>query len=356
MLDGDGVPCPFCEQAPPPRLRAGRLYLHFPLSHTFGKARASLAQAGLTVHVEGAVLDAEVPEDRMEGVIDALDSSLTSIERAGIRALIVPSGRDAQLDDFFGLESLDRLIERYRAEPLLDLVRNDQLTSVYQPIVWARDPDDVFAYEALLRGPGGVALPHTFFQTARNADLLPALDVAARRSAIRGAARHGITARIFINFAPSSIYDPDFCLRSTIETVDSLGFPHEQVVFEVIESDEVTDVAHLRNILQRYRDAGFGVALDDLGAGYASLTLLSDLRPDYVKLDMSLIRGVDADRYKALIADKLIETAHAVELPVIAEGVENVREFEWARDHGVELIQGYYIARPASPPPLLATV
>jgi EAL domain-containing protein (putative c-di-GMP-specific phosphodiesterase class I) len=343
--------CAFCEQAPPPPLREGRLYLHFPLAHTFHKTRAGLAKGGLSPTVQEPLLFLDVSEETLQRAASVLERSLSSVEQMGARALLVAAGTTPELSDFFRVETLDRFIERLHAEPLLDLVRNERLTSVFQPIVRAADPSDIFAYEALLRGPGGATLPHTFFEVARNAALLPALDLAARRSAITGAAAHGITTRLFVNFAPSSIYDPDFCLRTTIATVDSLQIPHERIVFEVVESDEVTDVNHLRNVLQRYRDAGFGVALDDLGSGYASLTLLADLRPDFVKLDMSLIRGVDADRYKALIAGKLIETAHAVDLPVIGEGIETEAEFAWARDNGVDLIQGFYIARPAAPPP-----
>lgn len=345
--------CAFCEQAPPPPLREGRLYLHFPLAHSYNKTRAALTKNGLAPAAQEPLLHLDVDEEALQRAAALLERSLSSVEQMGIRALLVERGVTPALTDFFRVESLDKFVERINAEPLLELVRGERLTSVFQPIVRANAPGEIFAYEALLRGPGGSTLPHALFAVARNAALLPALDLAARRSAITGAASYGISTRVFVNFAPSSIYDPDFCLRTTIATVDSLQIPHERIVFEVVESDEVTDVDHLRNVLRRYRDAGFGVALDDLGAGYASLTLLADLRPDFVKLDMSLIRGVDSDRYKALIASKLIETAHAVELPVIGEGVETEAEFTWARTHGVDLIQGFYIARPAAPPPVV---
>lgn len=189
--------------------------------------------------------------------------------------------------------------------------------------------------------------------TARAAEILPNLDLAARRSAISSAARFGITAKLFINFAPTAIYDPRSCLRTTVGLLDELGFAHEDIVFEVIESEHVADFDHLRSILDYYREAGFRVALDDLGAGYASLGMLSELRPDYVKLDMMLTRNVDRDAYKALIAGKLLETAKGLGLLVVAEGVETPGEAAWLTAQGADFLQGYHFARPASPPPAL---
>ncbi len=91
----------------------------------------------------------------------------------------------------------------------------------------------------------------------------------------------------------------------------------EQIVFEVVETGRIDDMAHLEGILAVYREQGFRVALDDLGAGFASMTLLHSLRPDFVKLDRSLVEDVDSDRYKVTIASKLLETA-------LSLGVESV--------------------------------
>lgn len=110
------------------------------------------------------------------------------------------------------------------------------------------------------------------------------------------------------------------------------------------------DTAHLTNILRFYREAGFRVALDDLGSGYASLNRLSELRPDYVKLDMQLIRGVDQDPFKATIADRLLSMARDLGVQTVMEGVETVNELRWAQDHRADFVQGYLLARPGNPP------
>jgi EAL domain-containing protein (putative c-di-GMP-specific phosphodiesterase class I) len=96
---------------------------------------------------------------------------------------------------------------------------------------------------------------------------------------------------------------------------------------------------------------GFRFALDDMGAGYSGLNLVHQLRPDFIKLDMALVRGVHRDRYKAVITEMVLELARRLGIRTIAEGVEEPGELEWLRAHGVDFVQGYLIAKPASPPP-----
>jgi EAL domain-containing protein (putative c-di-GMP-specific phosphodiesterase class I) len=162
-----------------------------------------------------------------------------------------------------------------------------------------------------------------------------------------------LQSKIFINFTPTSIYDPKNCLQTTLRAVDESTLSREQIVFEVIESENVADPNHLRDILDFYREQGFQVALDDVGSGYSSLNMISRLRPDFMKLDRELVSGLHQDNYKAMIAKKLLETAQELGVHTIAEGVEEEGEFEWLCENGADFVQGYFIARPASPPPVL---
>ncbi len=98
------------------------------------------------------------------------------------------------------------------------------------------------------------------------------------------------------------------------------------------------------------------MALDDLGAGYSSLNLLASLRPDFVKLDVGLVRDVDRDPYRTAIAAKLLDLAKDLGVIVVAEGVETEEQWRWLVAHGADLAQGFFFARPASPPPVPATV
>jgi EAL domain-containing protein (putative c-di-GMP-specific phosphodiesterase class I) len=294
---------------------------------------------------------------RLEEVIFAMKDCLSESERRDTRALILAEGEQPTLADLMGTRSVASLMASVQERWLVEMIRDQRLTTHFQPIVRVGDPGEVYAYECLLRGKmedGSLVSPDRIYGAARESELLFQLDRAARLTSIREAVAHGIRERLFINFNPSSIYDPTFCLRSTITAINRAGINPDRIVFEVVESDRVD--ADLLSIMATYRKAGFRVALDDLGAGYGSLNLLSSLRPDIVKLDMRLVRDVDRDRYKAGITSKLLEMARKLEIAIVAEGIETAEEFEWFRDHGADFVQGYFIARPASPPPLPSSI
>ena len=232
---------------------------------------------------------------------------------------------------------------------------SDRLITHFQPIVPVHAPETVFAYECLLRGQAGdgaMIPPNRIFDIAAKTDLLFQVDRASRLQHIRAASEHDVRSHVFINFTPSAIYDPTFCLRSTVDAVTRAGIPPERVVFEIVESAEVRDDRHLINILSVYRRAGFKVALDDIGSGYSSLNLLIQLQPDFIKLDMGLIRDVHRNALKSSIASKLLEAARELAITTVAEGVETPEEWAWLRDHGADYAQGFLFAPPAATPPL----
>jgi EAL domain-containing protein (putative c-di-GMP-specific phosphodiesterase class I) len=298
-----------------------------------------------------------VPFDRrrLDRLAADLPTTLSATEMTGTRALVVPAGRAAALTDFMNTRPLATVLAEVRSGWLAELLREDRLETHFQPIVSAADPASVFGYECLTRGRAGdgrLIPPGELFAAARAAEMLFPLDRAARLTAIRTAARKTVGERLFINFNPSSIYTPAFCLQTTFRAAEQHGFDPSRIVFEVVESEEVADAGHLLRILEVYRKAGFSVALDDVGAGYSSLNLLTRLKPDYVKLDMHLIRNVDADPYKAAVAGKLLEMAHSLGIKSVAEGVETAGEWRWVRDHGADYVQGYLFAKPAAEPPV----
>ncbi|HSP80413.1 MAG TPA: EAL domain-containing protein [Myxococcaceae bacterium] len=333
----------------------GRLFLWLPLGHSFGKLVRLLGDSGRDYRV---LPEGQCVAVRLEGaevgafVADAM-GTLTGEEAKATRALFVQGEGEPGLADFPRVGSLPQLLTMTRAGWLVDMLAEQRVTSHYQPIVHARDTRKVYAYEALLRGrepDGSLVSPGRMLELARDADLLFQLDLAARLSAVREAARLGLRVPIFINFTPTAIYDPAYCLRSTVATISELGMPPENVVFEIIESDHTPDASHLRSLIAYYRQAGFRVALDDLGAGYSSLNLIHQLRPDIMKLDMELIRGIHEDAYKASITQKLLELAQKLGILTVAEGIETPEELRWVRQHGVDFVQGYLIAKPQNPP------
>ncbi|MBV9468741.1 MAG: EAL domain-containing protein, partial [Abitibacteriaceae bacterium] len=309
----------------------GVLHLHCALPLVRDKVVNHLQSSNWEHTANGATLSIRTPHDDLTSLVLPLTEVLSAWEQVEVRALFEPDGRGMQLNDYFAVDSLKNFLAKTLSGWLIDLMQNNRLTTVFQPIVHCKSSDKVFAYECLLRSmeQGEVIYPNRILDLARGAGLLFQLDMAARRTAIREAAAHGLTSKIFINFTPIAMADPVYGLRSTVEAVDELGLKREQVVFEVIESELIADVGNLRGILDEYRSCGFGVALDDLGSGYSSLNLLGQLRPDYVKLDRQLMHCVHEDGYKALIAQKLLETAQGLGIRTIAEGIECQSELDW---------------------------
>lgn len=339
------------EAFPPKPCEIGRLYLWFPEKHSLSKVSDYLKKTKinyeLMTHKPG--LSVICTDKQLDQLLQNLKSLLTIKELETTRTLLVQGVVPPQIQDFGEITSLQRLIRFNQSHWLLDVLSANRLTSHFQPIVYIDNPVRVYGYEALLRGvdeQGNWILPERIFDLAREAGLLAQVDLAARCSAIRAASHHNITQRIFINFSPTAIYDPVTCLRTTVQAIDEAGIPHENIVFEVIESDPLNDRKHLEAILCYYRECGFTVALDDFGAGYSSLNLLHQLRPDLIKLDQDLIRNVHCDPYKALVTEKLLETTQKLNIKTVAEGIECEEELCWLRQHGATFAQGFFIAKP----------
>jgi EAL domain-containing protein (putative c-di-GMP-specific phosphodiesterase class I) len=151
---------------------------------------------------------------------------------------------------------------------------------------------------------------------------------------------------VFINFSPAAIQDPEAHLAATVQAIEEAKLPRDRVVFEVVEADRFGDAPLLDEVLGGYRRAGFRVALDDLGAGWSTLNLVHRLRPDFIKLDKELIRGVHQDPVKGLIASHLLEIGREMGIGTIVEGIEVSEELAWVREHDADFVQGYLVGRP----------
>ncbi len=331
----------------------GRMYLWFPSEHALARVVTLLRQHTLDFEsAEGVALVLDVEWSVLREIVGPLRRVMTHSEADETRVLYKPAGGALSISDFPTVKSYSAFALVSQSTWLRELLDARRYTSVLQPIVHASDPGRIFAREALLRGAerdGSVVHAHYIFEVARGCGMLADLDLAARDSAIETMMRAGHTEALFLNLTPSAIDDPLTALAHTVDQIDRLQLAHERVVFEVVESEHAPDVVHLRGLLATYRDAGFRVALDDVGAGYSSLNRLHQLRPDFIKLDMDLVRGVDRDPYKALIARKTIEIATELGISTIAEGVETPGELEWAQTHGAAYVQGFMTGRPSEP-------
>ncbi len=355
--------CSGCEALPPSIADAGTLYLALPLAHTGAKVCRGLSEAGIEHCIHDDVLISfAVTHDNLKRFVEIVTNTLSSVELNDAKSLLLSPGAQLAVTDLVRMDSLANLASRIEGRWLVELLAEERLATYFQPIVDCREPENVFAYECLTRGVqanGDLIYPDRLYATARASNLLYHLDRAARLRAIASAAEHNIPTKIFINFNPTSIYDPAFCLRSTVRAIEQSSLSVDQFVFEVVESDRTPDEQHLRRVLEYYRQAGCAVALDDVGSGYSSLNLLSKLKPDFIKLDMELIRDADHDPHKAHIAARLLELARGLGVKTIAEGVETEAEWQWLMNHGANYAQGYLFARPArvpSPPLMMAAV
>lgn len=333
----------------------GRLFLWFPVPHTLAKVTATLQQSclGFELMQERPGLGINCKFEQAQEIARHLAKLVTPGELKETQVLFVRGVVQPQLEDFSDMASLQRFVTLSQSGWLMDMLAHDRFTSYFQPIVSIQDTSQIYGYESLLRGidsEGNVVMPGVMFAQAAEAGLMPQLDRAARLSAIAQASQHQLTQRIFVNFTPTALYDPVSCLRSTVAAIDQAGIRHEQVVFEVVESDNPQDLEHLRTVLKYYREAGFAVALDDLGSGYSGLNLLHQLRPDYIKLDMELIRNVHQDLYKASITEKLLEIAQKLDIQTVAEGIECIEELNWLQQRGATFAQGYLVGKPSATP------
>lgn len=215
----------------------------------------------------------------------------------------------------------------------------------FQPIVDMRTGLP-FAHEALIRGLTGEGAGQVLALVG--ADNRYRFDQQCRVRAIELAAAlfpRTTMPHLSINFMPNAVYEPRACIRQTLETARRTDFPLDRIIFEFTEVEKL-DTAHLLNILRSYREIGFKTAIDDFGAGYSGLNLLTRFQPDIVKLDMDLIRGIDTDTVKQVVVRRTLDMLRDLGVTAVCEGIESSGELAMLTEFGVDLIQGYYIARP----------
>lgn len=215
----------------------------------------------------------------------------------------------------------------------------------FQPIVdvTARR---IWGYEALVRGANGESAYSILSQVTEETRYR--FDQAARVMAIETAGKlfAGDGIRLSINFMPNAVYEPSACIQKSLAAAQRANFPHENLMFEFTENERMVDIGHVQKIVAAYRKLGFITALDDFGAGYAGLGLLAQLQPDLIKIDMELLRDIHVSHAKQAIVAGLVHIANALNIVVLAEGVENEAELTVLRAAGITLFQGYHFANP----------
>ncbi|MBX2811788.1 MAG: EAL domain-containing protein [Myxococcales bacterium] len=293
-------------------------------------------------------------------ILDTLRRYLDAHALTRTRAVFKVGMGTPSLADFPRANSLDTFVGYARGKWLGEMIDSRRLTAWFQPIVNAQNPEKVEAWEALARGRSHnssvaeVVLPCRLISAAKDAGMLATFDRHIHQQALEAfdlpdGAMHGL----FLNVTTSTLENPEFCLTQLHHACLQADLQPSRITLEIIESETIISLDRVQDILTIARALGFGLALDDLGAGYSNLNLIHQLRPDIVKLDMALVRNIHTDPYKAVLAQKILEATHSLGVHTVAEGVECEEELEWLAAHDVNFVQGYFIARPTPSPRLL---
>jgi EAL domain-containing protein (putative c-di-GMP-specific phosphodiesterase class I) len=237
-------------------------------------------------------------------------------------------------------------LRRERATGLTKILFEETIKTVYEPIVRLTDREP-FGYEGLSRGPMGTGLetPQALFAAAQRADLEYELDALCRRQALRNARGIAEGMRLFLNILPTSVHHPDFEAARVRDTLAGLGLSPKDVVLEISERQAISNFHIFREAIDHFGRLGFSIALDDVGTGYSSLEAAMELAPRYLKIDMSLVRGIDADPQRRELLRGLQKLSERMHSTLIAEGIETTAEYEALREIGIEGGQGHLFGR-----------
>lgn len=246
---------------------------------------------------------------------------------------------------------LFQLAYRINNPSFVKVIQEHLFQSFMQPII-SCESDQVYGYEFLLRPNSQLYhfSPGDLFHFSQLSGLQSMLDSQSRINAIRtGSQMLSRGTKQFINFLPSSIYNPSHCLKSTFKAVEEYGADPDDLIFEVVETERITDMSHLKEVFKQYKKSGMKVALDDIGAGYSTIDVLTELKPDYAKLDRELIRNCHNDSRKMETIYRFRKLTSELGITLLAEGIETQKEYEEIKPY-VDLVQGYYFGKPLKTP------
>jgi len=235
---------------------------------------------------------------------------------------------------------------RERRERFTALLLAEQVSMVFEPIVKLAN-SEILGYEALVRGVGDPALnsPKELFSAAAETDLLFELDCLCRRQALRQTKRLPEGAKLFLNLLRCAIYDPAFEGDALRRTLQDHQLRPSDVVLEISERESIGNFAIFRELCDRYSELGFQIAMDDVGAGYGSLEVVTELAPNFIKVDIAFVKAIDSDPTRRAVLTALNGIARRIGAQIIAEGIETPEQLETLQQLAVPYGQGYLLGR-----------
>lgn len=236
---------------------------------------------------------------------------------------------------------------------ILSILEQRNLRAVFQPILDLHG-ESFIGFEGLIRGPADGALhaPADLFRAASECGLALEVEMLCRQVVLEAFAEMRLPGRLFLNVSPAVLTHPSFKNGQTLQHMRRVGITPAQVTIEITENQPSDNLAAMREALLHYRSMGFKIALDDLGEGFSSLRLWSELHPEYVKIDKHFVQAADSDPLKRQFLKSFQQIADGSGCKIIAEGIETEGEFLTVKNLGIALGQGYFIGRPAAMPAL----
>jgi len=242
-------------------------------------------------------------------------------------------------------------ILRYRE--LKKIMQKNALTTFFQPILDLQN-DEIVGYEALNRPPFSKHFPSTekFYDYIGSTNQVFLFELFCRNASFKQFASNikevpcEKEKLLFINIHPDVLIDSNYRPGETIQLLQEFDLKPWQIVFELTERKAVTDFGMFEKVLNNYRAQGFRLAIDDAGSGYNSLKTLVHLRPEFIKLDRSLIHNIVQNEAQQKMVNLLLNFAKQSNTSVIAEGIEQKEDLSFLKKEGVDLGQGYALGRP----------
>jgi len=230
------------------------------------------------------------------------------------------------------------------------IIQDAKIKTVFQPVVDLRT-HAVLGYEALSRGPADTPLerPQAMFRASAEAGISTDLDRSCREAALQALREIALPGKVFLNALAHGLADDEAQQVELLETLQQVALAPNDLVLEFSEREALQDPEDFADCLGRLKSRGFGIALDDIGTGYASQPVMEQVRPDYLKLDISLVRGIEENLIKQELMSSLVRISARIGASVIAEGVETQLEAQTLIDAGAQFGQGYLFAAPALP-------
>ncbi|MBW2644837.1 MAG: EAL domain-containing protein [Deltaproteobacteria bacterium] len=240
-------------------------------------------------------------------------------------------------------------------ENIQEIIIKEERYTLFQPIVDLKERR-IIGYEALTRGPKNTIYenPSSLLRLAEDSDLLFNVDCLCRKTALNSAKNLPVDTHLFLNIVPFSIHDPEFRGDKLISSLKEVNVDPNKIVMEITEKQAVKDYHLLYEATQHLKDIGFAIAIDDVGTGYSNLQSLVELKPNFIKIDISIVRNVDKERAKEDLIRSFLVLAQTLNAKVIGEGIETKEELDKLTELGIDCGQGFYFAKPGPPFPKIS--